>query len=363
MVRRLMGEMTCLAAAALVAGCAPSIYKQEVLDFKQSSDKAVEAFDGLRTDKKTLELLEASVGKQKIDTTGACGDIVEKQLQRDAGCLAAWARFRAASGGQPGSPPSCVEPTDFSVLPLGQERDACRLGVVATNASGERSVDPSQLPGSALLSNTPAIGAKLRDYAAALNELATSKDGEDLQSAVGKAKATMESLVDRLQRTTKTDLTLEAMGPLNDLIGASLVWALEYRRYEAMKRVVERADPIVTQAAQLMSRASVVLLIPRLRAAANAVTDAIAEANGASEKEFMGRLGQARAAVEDYLGLYTADPAASFQAMATAHQKLKEALEDANRGFEALTSATADFAEKAEAAYKVFAKAKEKVNG
>jgi hypothetical protein len=231
------------------------------------------------------------------------------------------------------------------------------------NASGERSVDPSQLPGSALLSNTPAIGAKLRDYAAALNELATSKDGEALQSAVGKAKATMESLADRLQATTKTDFTREAMGPLSDLIGTSLVWALEYRRYEAMKRVVERADPIVTQAAQLMSRASVVLLIPRLRAAANAVTDAIAEANGASEKEFVGRLGQARAAVEDYLGLYTADPAASFQAMATAHQKLKEALGDVNRGLGALKSATADFAEKAEAAYKVFAAPKEKGNG
>jgi len=363
MLRRLRVEMICVAAAALVAGCAPSIYKQEVLDFKQSSDKAVEAFDGLRTDTKTLELLEASVGKQKIDTTGACGDIVEKQLQRDAGCLAAWARYRAAPGGQPGPPPTCVEPTGFYVLPLGQERDACHLGVVTTNASGGSSVDPLQLPSSILLSETSAIGAKLRDYAATLNELATSTDGEALQSAVGKANAAMESLADRIQRTAKTDLKLEAMGPVSDLIGASLVSALEYRRYEAMKRIVDRADPVVTQAAQILSRASVVLLIPRLRAASNVVNDAIAEVNRASENQFVARLGKARAAVDDYLGLYAADPGASFQAMAIAHQKLKQALGDARRGFEALKTATADFAEKAEAAYKVFAKPKEKANG
>jgi hypothetical protein len=224
-------------------------------------------------------------------------------------------------------------------------------------------VDPSQLPGSALLTETQAIGAKLRDYAAALNEMATSNDGDTLQSAVGKAKTTMESLAHRIQETAKSDVRLAAMGPVSDLLGASLVWALEHRRYEAMKRVVERADPVVTQAAQMLSRASVVLLIPRLREAANAVNDAIAAVNRASENEFGGRLRKTRAAVDDYLGLYAADPAASFQAMAIAHQTLKEALGDAKRGFDALKSATEDFAEKAEAAYKVFARPKEKADG
>jgi hypothetical protein len=363
MLRRRILEMTCLTAAVLVAGCAPSIYKQEVLDFKTSSEQAIDAFDGLRTDTKTLELLEASVGKQEIDTTGPCGDIVEKRLQRDAGCFEAWARFRATAGGQLGPPPTCVEPTGFYVLPLGQERDACRLGVGTRNAPQGSSVDPSQFPSSALLSETAALGAKLREYAAALNELAISKDGDALQSAVGKARATMESLVDRLQRTAKSDLSRGTMGPISDLIGASLVWALEYWRYEAMKRVVEEADPIVTQAAQVLSRASVVLLIPRLRAASNVVNDTITEARHASEKEFVARLHKARVAVDDYLGLYAADPGASFEAMATAHQKLNEALGDAKRGLVALKSATADFAEKAEAAYKVFGRPKEKANG
>lgn len=359
------GHIVRMICAALVSqlftACAADVYREDVLTFKTSVDGAVTAFDGLRDNlqAKIQKDLEDELAKssQRINFVGIemdgealfCGDIVETKLSKDTQCMAQWATYRATSEDSRGDPPNCVEPAGYYVLPLTEEQQACQLGAELSDDSGDVIVDPSKLTEEALLENASELGSGLQAYAAALLDLANSEDSEQLRSAVGDAKNSILKLADTVKKVSEKEvLNKETFGPVADLLGTALVQFFEYRRFVAMKGIVEKADETVTAAAQLLTRVSMPPVIPELRKLANEVSDKVADVNTAvAGPDYQKKLNAAWKARDNYLAAYASHPSTAFKAMAEAHIAIKNALLDPKTQFDNMKDAIKEFAEKA----------------
>ncbi len=354
----------------VLVACAADVYKDDILTFKTSVDGAVTAFDGLRDDlqakiQKDLEdeLAKSTqrinfVGIEKDGETLFCGDIVETKLTKDTQCMAQWATFRATSEASRGDQPNCVEPEGYYVLPLAEEQQACQLGAELSDESGGVTVDPSKLTEEALLENALELGNGLQGYAAALLELANSEDSEQLRSAVGNAKNSILKLADTVKKVSEKEvLNKETFGPVADLLGTALVQFFEYRRYVAMKGIVEKADGTVIATAQLLTRVSTPPVIPELRKLANDASEKVADVNmAAAGQDYLKKLNAAWKARDSYLAAYARHPSAAFMAMGKAHTALKSALNDPKTQFDNMKDAIKEFAEKAKAVKAAFEK-------
>jgi hypothetical protein len=355
----------------LLSACATHVYQNEIATFKIAVDSTVDAFETLRTEVQAdvtanFEKDLASQGAQ-VATVGDCTVLITSKLQADAACLARWASYRATPSDQRGSEPPCPEPArdpnsqelmfyDLAAIAK-MEMAECRLGIRDPDSNV---VSIEKLEAGGILENTAELGGKLKEYAGSLAKLADAEDSQELKSAVGDAKTALEKLADRVQELTKEEVPgRAAIGPVSELLGTALIQTLEARRFAALKSVVGRADPVIARVAKILSRHSMPLMIPKLRAMG---TDYLKKTevfnNQPKGEDWIKALVEARQAKDRYITLYNAHPTATFQAMAEAHTVLKEELDNPDKQFDAMKSAIEDFATKAKAAYDVLVKEK-----
>ncbi len=353
--------------AVLLTACATDVYRNDIATFKKSTDDAIDAFESLRTQvqAQTAQDLETSLAEEgvRVGLVGDCTAVVTDRLQRDSSCLARWASYRASLGDA--EQPSCIEPardlatgapTFYNLSEIASvEGDLCRLG----RLDGD-TVHPDQLLAAGVLETTAQLGEKLKQYAAALGTLANAEDTQALRSAAGDATTALEGLADRVETLTREQIPgRQAIRPVGELIGSALVTTLEARRYAALRSIVGSADPVVENAAAILSRNSMPLMIPRLRKAGDDFVDSVNAFNEQPKgAAWSAAMASAREAQETYLVLYQAHPATAFQAMAVAHAALRNALNDPSRQFDAMKSAISDFATKARSAHAAFVAAK-----
>jgi hypothetical protein len=261
-----------------------------------------------------------------------------------------WAISRREGGR--GSKPNCDEPQGYYDYQVTEQRRACQLGVVTADATGQSSFDPSRVTVEVPLAVIAQLGTALVDYANGLTEITASEDTAALQSSVGVAKTAILNLNDTIDGATgKQVVERDTFSPVADLVGSALVAGLEQRRFNAMKRVVKEADPVITDTAQYLSRVSMVLLLPRLRELRNNFDDSVDAVNDPSNTgaSYVAALAKARADGKAYTDALDANSSSAFKAMGEAHTALKEALEDPERQFEHMKQQIELFVMQAEA--------------
>lgn len=337
-----------LLLAAFLAACAPEVYRDDVGRFAGGVTAATDTFALLQSEdlaRQQAEFQDEIVTRHAaVGLTDACQDLLLK-LQGDAACLADWAAFRRGVRERP----ACPEPEGFYTLPP-DAGASCRLG--AESGSGFRPAGPEPALAYPLLGE---LNRRLQAYATGLAEITAADDGAALTSAVGDARDALVRVDQRVGEVSGRPATANlAVGPVADLLGSALTTALEARRYQALRTIVTRADPVVRDAAMLLSRAAMPLLVrARLRPAQEALQNAAERArrSGPNDPEYSGRVAAAAQALAFYRAQLAADPSAVFAAMADAHAKLAAAINDPRTQFEAMRSAVGDFAAKAKAAY------------
>ncbi|UOV08544.1 hypothetical protein MUU77_17340 [Pseudoxanthomonas sp. F37] len=205
-----------------------------------------------------------------------------------------------------------------------------------------------EAPLTSLVEETPKLSRSLRGYAGALADIADAADKEALNSSIASAKVQMTSLAEVVNK--KNGNSSATIGPISELVGTLLVVALERRRLKALQSTTAEADELVRTAAWLLSNASVPMTHIEIGQAKKTFVATIPGSRAVSgEEEWKTRYAASIEARSKYLATYQDSPISAFQAMADAHTKLKEALADPKRQYEAVKIAIADFAAKAEA--------------
>jgi hypothetical protein len=341
-----------LVLTLIVCSCSPTVYKKEVGLFSQGVENATSTFEKLRQKNLAIEQkkLENKLAGNRIDIEASheCSDIVNK-MQKQARCLAEWAKFHAK---KIDIKPTCSEPLDFYESPI-ELILKCQIGPLDNNMQ----VEPNKLEPDAVYEQTALMSKKLSEYASALSEIVDSKDIDELQSALGEAKTAVEGLANRYKDSTNKEVpNVEAIGPISELVGTVATSALEWRRFNAMKKIVNRADPIVTAAAKRLSiNAMPLLLKTRIRPAKEKLIKAAEEFNPIFMKKkdfnYPKKLKSIKEAYTAYIQNLKNDPSSAFEALAGAHTALKDALNEPKTQFENLQEKIKNFYEKAKGAY------------
>jgi hypothetical protein len=190
----------------------------------------------------------------------------------------------------------------------------------------------------------------LAAYAAQLGEIVSSEDAAQLDAATADAGAAIKSLQSRIVAANPAGEPPLDIGPIADLIGGGLRAGLEARRYQELKRVAEKADPIVQQAsAQLSTYATqlyaINIVMPSLEGAENAALRATPN----PPETFQARVETAALRKREYDAVTEVEPSQVFKAIADAHHELVSALNDPSRQYEALRASVASLKEKVKA--------------
>jgi len=103
---------------------------------------------------------------------------------------------------------------------------------------------------SSVVPNATRLAGIIVDYAAGLVSITQSKDIADLKDAVGKAGAA----ISKLQSDVTGASTSASFGAITGFATFAIGKLLDAERFELLKGVVESADPLVADAANLLSR-------------------------------------------------------------------------------------------------------------
>jgi hypothetical protein len=347
-----------VAMCFVLTACSSTPYKQEVGVFSTSVQTAVDSFETLRVTQQEAIIADKHRGLAasgvRVATGIDCTAFITEKLQKDARCMAQWSEFRAAAGNLPA--PNCTEPAfdsatqtfkpyDFAQYGKAEIKE-CALGILENNE-----LKPELLNAEKLLTNTSLLGQELKYYAQSLAKLVDAKDVDELRSAVGDAKIAVEGLSGEIEKATGSKVPhREAIGPITDLIGSSLTSALEAKRYAALKTITTMAQPVVDQAGAILSRTSMVLMIPDLRSSGTDYLKATEAFNDLPKDDaWLSALRTARRTQAKYFKRVNANPSTTFVAMTKTHAALVEGLDDPKRGFESLKLVLKDFSSKAKA--------------
>lgn len=351
-----------LVGVLLGSGCSTSPYKNDISTFQTGVNLTADSFQKQhdQTLAKYREFAFEDFASEGVVVSIApeCGDVAVKTLVKDGECLASWANYRSLPSREQQNPPTCKGSTEG--LALGtpaiysfesiRKREAalCKIGLMEK----DRTLDTSKLEAATtLLVESPKLPPALQGYAAALVGIADAADRTALAESVGKAKLQIQALGNRIDELDggKSPYT-QVLGPISGLVGSTLTAVLERRRLKALRSVTAAADPLVTQAAIVLSNVSVPMTTLALQDAGMTVDNAIP---GPEEKFTAEQWAQtyiaAAEARDRYLSIYTNNPANAYRAMAKAHSVLTRALADTSKQYEAVMAATMDFVEKAKA--------------
>jgi hypothetical protein len=337
-----------------VSSCTSTVYKPEVKKFSEGVGSASASFDKLVDARVEQDFRDRNTVlvdfKTRLLLSDSC-DALKEHFSKQNQCLVSWSLHRQ----NPSSPkPTCNEPKPFApLIPAGSSD--CELGTFQGNtfrAFPTASVEDNK--------NHQRLADALAEYARQLGDIVSSKDSEELNNATVDAGKAVKSLQKKIVAANPppkppADSTAEPerpldIGPIADLIGAGLRAGLEARRFQQLKRVAEKANPVVQQAcARLSTYATQLYAInivwPSLTAADNAALAAIPN----PPTTFPALVETAALRKREYDALVAVEPSQVFKAVSDAHQELVHALNDPSRQYEALRTAVQELTEKVDA--------------
>lgn len=195
--------------------------------------------------------------------------------------------------------------------------------------------------------NNLRLAGALATYAAQLNAIVSSTDGEQLEAAAADAGAAAQSLQSKLVAANPTAKTVD-IGPIASFIGTGLRLALEARRYAILKIVVAKSDPVVQQASgQLSIYADQLYYINALQPAFAAFDNAVWQAVPEPSATFPARVQEAAVQEQAFAAALAVTPGDVFKAVVDAHRDLLAALNDPSRQMDALKQSVATLNAKA----------------
>jgi hypothetical protein len=342
------GRRPCLWAAtsalALVVACTPTVYKPEVEKFSTDVGVASSSFDELVDTNieqdfkdRNTELVAAN---NRLVLSDSCIRM-EQHISTQNECLASWSLHRQ----NPSTPePACAEPEPFAPLIPDELRD-CELGSLQNGG-----FQASPIASATDSANHKRLADALAAYASQLGAMVSSTDAEQLDAATVDAGAALKSLQSKIVAADPTSEPPLDIGPIVGLVGAGLRAGLEARRFQQLKRITEKADPIVQQASGRLSIYATQLY------AINVVEPSLKEADAAAlravpnpPETFPARVDAAALRKREYDAVVAVEPSQVFGAVANAHHELVLALNDPSRQYEALRAAVANLTEKVNA--------------
>ena len=328
----------------IVSSCTSTVYKPEVDTFSKAAVSASASFEQLVAANVAQDFKDRNselvASNNRLRLSDSCIKL-EQHIREQNQCLALWSIHRQ----NPSSPkPTCNEPKPFAPL-IPAESSDCELGTFQNNTF--RAFPTASAEGS---KNHRRLADALAVYAAQLGDIVSSKDAEELDAATADAGMAVKSLQSKIVAADPTAKPSLDIGPIADLIGAVLRAGLEARRFQQLKRVAEKADPIVQQAcARLSTYATQLYAInivePSLTAADNAAIRAVPN----PPEKFPALVETAALRKREYDAVVAVEPSQVFKAVSGAHQELVHALNDPSRQYEALRTAVANLTEKVNA--------------
>ncbi len=238
--------------------------------------------------------------------------------------------------------PSCAEPVPFAPLPAKLEQ--CDIGVMQNG-----SYEAVPLASTKDAQNHLRLAGALGGYAAELGAIVSASDGDALEAAATDAGAAVQSLADKLAASNPSATPVD-VGPIASFIASGLRIGLEAKRFEILKRVVTKADPVVQDASGRLSIfASQLYYINEVQPAFAAMDNAVFRAVPEPSSSFPSRVKEATTQQQAYLAVLAAAPGDVFKAVADAHHDLLAALNDPRTQIDALKQSIATLSEKAKA--------------
>ena len=341
-----MHSSTYIAVTILLflSACTPTVYKPEVEKFAKDVDFASQSFDQLTS--KHIEQdfadrnTEIAHGGSKPVLSKSCTDM-ELHIEGQFDCLAQWSMHRQDPST---ATPACAEPKPFAPL-VPKELMPCDLGTSTTSG-----LQANPTAGTEDSKRHRRLADALAVYANGLGSMVSSDDIEALDAATADAGAALKSLQSKLIDPDAASGSTLDLGPIASLVSTGLRLGLEARRFQKLKQITEKADPVVNEAAGRLSIYATLLygktvVEPSLKAAEAASFLAVP----GPPESFLKPVEDVAFKKREYDSVLAADPSLVFQAVADAHHELVIALGDPARQYDALRSSVAELTEKVKA--------------
>ncbi len=183
------------------------------------------------------------------------------------------------------------------------------------------------IPAQSLVGNVTALLGGISGYAKGLNEIATA----DTRADIDKGMATIQTQLKSLAKTANAGSSpaLNYVDPIGALMGWAVGTYLDQVRYDAAKKAVIEADPVIQQASKRLAQTA--------RQLGRQVANAMAQEVDARRMEFYAKRSRdsydallSSVRTFDAFAKYRAED--QFEKLGTAHAGLRRAFESGNFG-------------------------------
>src|SRR5215510_10318085 len=325
--------ITLVAATWTLCGCSPYLYQKEVGSFSSSvvavSNAVTQGLDNLDQDQSAADLAQVVSARAGVNLSTGCG-----------------------SEG-PNEPCRLMVP--------GKKPDADLAGKFAdVKARDEK------------------VLAALKGYADGLAAVTNAQDRKDYDAAASQLSSSVAGLGTALGAVTPGGA---AAGPAPSAVVTFATWTigagLDAARYDTLRSAInavgtpsidlegEKASPIqvvdvkaITPELSAVRSARITLLFRQLQARTDRINSDLSATNAAhvSLDRYDTPLMDLASLVATLNAIKGVDPGAVGKSLVKAHDELQKAVNDKSRQFQSLVSSLADFADKAAAVEKAFAK-------
>ena len=293
-------RLALLIASLSLGACSPYVYKDEVATFGQGVDTTVQAFQSLMpryttwaTEQRDKQLVKGfERDKIKPSVSDGCDALRQAYLTR-------FAEKGAVAG-------DLLTAGDYA---------ACQVTPVPK-------IDPDKgLP------NLTALGEALKSYTAGLAAITSAQDEPALQSAFGELNTSANALLTSLNKelAAKDEAALDAVGALVYQVGLTY---LRQRRFDALKQAVNKMDPVVGRAADLLAEGAFDIYGPTLTAKSAALNAAENKAVSVTDDDFVAVWSAIDQARNAYVKAFQDSPIYAFAGIKATHAALRDSIND-----------------------------------
>jgi hypothetical protein len=317
-MKRVSSRLSVATVAALLTGCSPYLYETEIKGFR----------DGLTA-------LRSSVTEASAANTSNWRDLEAVDLRSRASARRSTVEITAACDGALRQVRSALGLTPRPTMDCD----------IVSHSLGRESVTANIYPTEEAFAKSAALLQALQDYGDALAAITDARDSKALQDAASGVCTAVAGIA-----AAAAIVPAAVFGPACSLASVGLVLAMNQARYDVLLAAVRRVDAEVMPLAQTFlgqqltetTRQRLIAIGSLIRSDTNLLNDTSAQASGRATvperttRRLIDNVATARA-------LLRADPAGAATAMATAHGKLLEALNDQSRQSLAVAQAVAEF--------------------
>jgi hypothetical protein len=332
--RSMRAIIALLAATWTVCGCSPYLYQKEVGSFSSSviavSTAVTQGLDNLDQDQAAADLAEVVSKRAGVNLSTGC------------------------SSEGPNEP--------------------CRLMVIPKTAPDSSAADDFGPFKPQLLK----VLAALNGYAGGLAAVTNAQDRKDYDAAASQLSSSVAGLGTALGAVTPGGA---AAGPALSAVTMVATWTigegLDAARYDTLRSAINAvgtpsidlegqkmspirvvADNAITPELAAVRSARITLLFKQMDSRANRINSDLSAANAADVPldRYDTPLMDLASLVATLNAIKAVDPEAVGESLVKAHDELQKAVNDKSRQFQSLVSSLADFADKAAAVEKAFAK-------